>query len=140
MAVCLACIILRLQFLIPKRRRSWQYTEKYRPLLGAFALLKEQLGMEKADELLETVKTLLEQRHRASSAIEGFNAALRPFLHIHKGVTQNFPELFRACYNLRTRRLGRHKGTSARQVLSDSPVNDWLTLLGSPPADTAGVH
>ncbi len=139
-AVCLACIILRLQFLIPRRHHSWQYTEKCRQLLGAFALLKKQLGMEKADELLQTVKTLLEQRHRASSAIEGFNAALRPFLYIHKGVTQNFLELFRAYYNLRTRRWGRHQGTSARQVLSDSPVNDWLTLLGFPPADTVSVH
>ncbi len=105
-AVCLACLICRLLTLIPKRHRSWHYTEKYRQLLGAFALLKKQLGMEKADELLETVKTLLEQRHRASSAIEGFNAALRLFLYVHKGVTQNFLELFRAYYNLRTRLRG----------------------------------
>jgi hypothetical protein len=29
---------------------------------------------------LEAVKALLDQRHRASSAIEGFNAALRPMI------------------------------------------------------------
>jgi len=66
----------------------------------------------RTDTLLDTVKGLLDNRYRASSAIEGFNAALRPYLYVHKGVTQNFLELFRAHYNLRTRRWGRHKGTS----------------------------
>jgi hypothetical protein len=140
MAVCLACILLRLLDVIPKRRRPWQYAEQYRQLLGAFAMLKNLLGMEKTDELLNAIKKLLEQRHRASSAIEGFNAALRPFLYIHKGVTQSFLELFRAYYNLRTRRWGRHKGTSARECLSGSAVGDWLTLLGFPPASAASVH
>ncbi len=139
-AVCLACLIWRLLDILPRHRRPWQYTEQYRQLLGAFALLKDLLGMKKADELLKAVKTLLEQRHRASSAIEGFNAALRPFIYIHKGVTQNFLELFRAYYNLRTRRWGRHKNTSARQCLSGSTVDDWLTLLGFPPASAASVH
>ena len=55
---------------------------------------------------------MLHQRHRASSAIEGFNAALRPYLYVHKGATQGFLDLFRAWFNLRTRRWGRHKGTS----------------------------
>jgi hypothetical protein len=44
--------------------------------------------------LLEAVGALLEKHHRASSAIEGFNAALRPHLYVHKGVTQNFLEKF----------------------------------------------
>ena len=77
-----------------------------------------------------------EKRYRASSAIEGFNAALRPYLYVHKGVTQNFLELFRAYYNLRTRRWGRHKGTSAHQCLTGTPVEDWLSLLGYPPSST----
>ena len=66
------------------------------------------------------------QRHRASSAIEGFNAALRPYLYVHKGVTQGFLELFRAYFNLR-------KGTSAHQCLSGKPVEDWLAVLGYRP-------
>ena len=74
------------------------------------------------------------QRHRASSAIEGFNAALRPYLYVHKGVTQGFLELFRAYFNLRPRRWGRHKGTSAHQCLSGKPVEDWLAVLGYPPS------
>ena len=33
------------------------------------------------------IEEVLHQRHRASSAIEGFNAALRPYLYVHKGAT-----------------------------------------------------
>ena len=62
------------------------------------------------------------------------NAALRPFLYVHKGVTQGFLELFRAYYNLRTRRWGRHKGTSALASLSDTPFDDWLSELGFAPS------
>ena len=70
--------------------------------------------------------------HRASSAIEGFNAALRPYLYVHKGVTQGFLDLFRAWFNLRTRRWGRHKRTSPHQCLTGQRVGDWFTLLGYP--------
>ena len=80
------------------------------------------------------VDAALQRRHRASSAIEGFNAALRPYLYVQKGVTSGFLELFRAHYNLRMRRWGRHKGTSARECLTGQPVQDWLTELGYPPS------
>ena len=92
-----------------------------------------------------TNKEVLHQRHRASSAIEGFNAALRPYLYVHKGATkraraasgtQGFLDLFRAWFNLRTRRWGRHKGTSAHECLTRQRVHDWLTLLGYPPSPT----
>ena len=84
--------------------------------------------------MLDAVEAVLHQRHRASSAIEGFNAALRPYLYVHKGATQGFLDLFRAWFNLRTRRWGRHKGTSAHECLSGERVHDWLTLLGYPPS------
>ena len=84
--------------------------------------------------MLAAVKELPDKHHRASSAIEGFNAALRPFLYVHKGVTPGFLELFRAHHNLRTRRWGRHKGTSAHQCLTGQPVGDWLSALGYPPS------
>jgi hypothetical protein len=138
-AVCLACLILYLVAAMQKCRAPSRHDDRARHLMGAFALLKNSLG-EKTDELLEAVKALLEKHHRASSAIEGFNAALRPHLYVHKGVTQNFLELFRAYYNLRTRRWGRHKGTSPHQCLTGSPVNDWLSLIGFPPSRVAAVH
>ena len=138
-AVCLACLILYLLSVIRKRPGPLPLNERTRHVLGALSLLKDLLG-EKTDELLEAVEALLEKHHRASSAIEGFNAALRPHLYVHKGVTQNFLELFRAYYNLRIRRWGRHKGTSPHQCLTGSPVNDWLSLIGFPPSSAATVH
>ena len=104
-------------------------------LLAVYATLQDRLGPASAS-LLDAVEAVLHQRHRASSAIEGFNAALRPYLYVHKGVTQGFLDLFRAWFNLRTRRWGRHKGTSAHQSLTGQRVHDWLTLLGYPPSPT----
>ena len=138
-AVRLACLVLHLLESLRKRPGPLPSNDRTRHLLGAFASLKDLLG-EKTDALLEAVKALLEKHHRASSAIEGFNAALRPHLYVHKGVTQNFLELFRAYYNLRTRRSGRHKGTSPHQCLTGRPVNDWLSLIGFPPSSAATVH
>ena len=132
-AICLACLIWRAVAECQKRSAPWRRNESLRLLAGAFAQLQALLGAD-TDTLLDTVKALLDKRYRASSAIEGFNAALRPFLYVHKGVTQSFLELFRAHYNLRTRRWGRHQGTSAHECLTGTPVTDWLSLLGFPPS------
>jgi hypothetical protein len=134
-AVALACLVWRLVSACKERCAYWQRHENTRLLAGAYARLQSLLGS-KTDTLLDTVKGLLDKRYRASSAIEGFNAALRPYLYVHKGVTQNFLELFRAHYNLRTRRWGRHKGTSAHECVTGTPVEDWLSLLGYPPSST----
>jgi len=135
-AVAMACRVWRLVSELKKSRRSWSKPQRQRLLLGALAWLKSQPGVTSTDELLDAVKDYLDRRYRASSAIEGFNAALRPYLYVHKGVTQNFLELFRAWYNLRTRRWGRHKGTSAHACMTGRVVEDWLTLLGYPPSST----
>ena len=74
------------------------------------------------------------KRHRASSAIESLNSLLRPYLYVHKGVSQGFLELFVAWRNLRTRPMGKHRGTSAYELLTGDKVDDWLTLLGYPPS------
>lgn len=134
-AVALACLIWRLVAACQKHAAYWQRNENQRLLAGAFARLQSLLGA-KSDILLDTVKGLLDKRYRASSAIEGFNAALRPYLYVHKGVTQNFLELFRAYYNLRTRRWGRHKNTSAHECVTGTVVVDWLSLIGYPPSGT----
>jgi hypothetical protein len=104
-----------------------------RLLLKAFQSLCDATDSASDREaIMVAVDGVFQRRYRASSAIEGFNAALRPFLYVHKGVTQGFLELFRAHYNLRTRLWGRHRGTSAYQCLTGERVTDWLSLLGYP--------
>ena len=131
----LACICWYLVRALHKRPPHARYRALSRHLLGAYGALQDQLGAARAS-LLEAVEAVLHQRHRASSAIEGFNAALRPYLYVHKGATQGFLDLFRARFNLRTRRWGRHQGTSAHECLTGQRVHDWLTLLGCPPSPT----
>jgi hypothetical protein len=130
-----ACVILRLLSDLEHHRRPWRKFEDRRRLLASYARLCAEAG-EEAGDLLSRVELLLWLRHRASSAIEGFNAALRPHLYVHKGVTQEFLELFQAAYNLRRRRFGRHKGRSPYEVLTGEPVSDWLTMLGYPPSSS----
>ena len=135
-AVGLGCVVWQLVKGLKKHPHQARRRELHRHLLGAYGKLQNHLGAPAADALLDAVEELLIHRHRASSAIEGFNAALRPFLYVHKGVTQGFLELFRAYFNLRTRRWGRHKGTSAQQCLTGERVDDWLTVLGYPLSPT----
>lgn len=135
-AVSLAGLCFRLKHDLETRCRPWDRRRDEQHLLGALGMLRREAG-EKTPEILASVKAVIRRRHRASSAIEGFNAALRPFLYVHKGVTQGFLELFRAYHNLKTRRWGRHKGTSAHECLTGQRVPDWLTMLGYPPADAA---
>ena len=130
-AVSLGCICWYLVRELHKRPAHARRRALSRHLLGAYGALQDRLGPESVS-LLEAVEAVLHQRHRASSAIEGFNAALRPYLYVHKGATQGFLDLFRAWFNLRTRRWGRHKGTSAQECLTGQRVHDWLTLLGYP--------
>ncbi|MCP5088572.1 MAG: hypothetical protein GY952_17420, partial [Rhodobacteraceae bacterium] len=136
-AVSLTAVIRCLTQELHHRRRPWQHYQQTQQLLGAYALLQQQLGPQ-TDDLLEAFQECLDQRYRASSAIEGFNATLRPYLYVHKGVTQGFLDLFQAYFNLRTRRWGPRRGTSAYQSLTGQPVDDGLTLLGFPPSTT--VH
>ena len=133
LAVSLGCLCWSLVRELRKRPAHARHRALSRHLLGAYAALQDRLGSESAS-LLDAVEAVLIERHRASSAIEGFNAALRPYLYVHKGVTQGFLDLFRAWFNLRTRRWGRHKRTSAHECLTGQRVGDWLTRLGYPPS------
>ncbi len=132
-AVSAAVLLSRLGAELKKESPVAAHRKKYQFCLGLYSQLRAELG-DTANVLIDEIHALLGKRYRASSAIEGFNAALRPYLYVHKGVTQNFLELFRAYYNLRTRRWGRHKGTSAHECLTGEAVNDWLSLLGYPPS------
>ena len=128
-AIIFACCFMSLVMSLQENRRPGYRRESYCKLKDYFYKLKTLIG-ERTKILLPIIQKLLEQRHRASSAIEGFNASLRPFLYVHKGVTQGFLDLFQAHFNLRKRRWGRHKGTCAYEQLTGEPVNDWLTQLG----------
>jgi len=132
-AVDVACLVHRLATDLRKGRRPWDARSDKRRLREAIDALERHVPAH-ADRLLGLVDIIIQKRHRASSAVEGFNAALRPFLYVHKGVTQGFLELFRARHNLKTRRWGRHKGTSAHEVLTGERIGDWLTALGYPPS------
>ena len=84
-AVALACRLGRWVFELQNDRRPWLRAEQHRQLLGVFAYLKYLLGPQ-LETLLDAVKAFLDQRHRASSAIEGFNAApLVPFSRCTRG-------------------------------------------------------
>ena len=129
----LAAIMIQLLDDLKARRKPWQQRQLQLHLVGAYQQLTQALG-EQAGELFHHVQLLWQQRHRASSAIEGFNSSLRPYLYVHKSVSQGFLDLYRAYFNLRTRRWGRHRGTSAWQLLQQQQTDDWLTLLGYPPS------
>jgi hypothetical protein len=132
-AVEAACFAYRMATDLRNGRRPWDIRRHKRLLCEAIADL-ERHAPEHANRLFERIDIIVQKRHRASSAIEGFNAALRPFLYIHKGATQGFLELFRARHNLKIRRWGRHKGTSAHELLTGERIEDWLTALGYPPS------
>ena len=117
-----------------KKLRCWQQADAMRELAYSYYLLRTSLGEKQCDALLDAVERLLDSRHRASSAIEGFNASLRTYLYVRKGVNQGFLELFQAWYNLRARRWGKHKGKSAYESLTGKKVDDWLTVLGFAPS------
>jgi hypothetical protein len=134
-AVRLACLIDRLSHDLKCQIRPWNRRRDKQHLLGALAMLYNVAG-KNTDAVLDDVNDVLQHRHRASSAIEGFNAALRPFLYVHKGVSSGFLNLFQAHHNLKKRRWGRHKGTSAHEVLTGEKVGDWLSMLGYPSSTT----
>jgi len=134
-AVAAAALVHRLATDRSFGRRRWDARRDKRRLREAIAQL-ERSAPEDADRILGIVDVITQKRHRASSAVEGFNASLRPFLYVHKGVTQGFLELFRARHNFKIRRWGKHKGTSAHEKLTGERVDDWLTALGYPPSQT----
>ena len=130
-AISLACRFFEIKRKLKKmdqRQRQQAKTE----MLASYHLLYSQLDSVKADSLMQKIEQMLASRHMASSAIEGFNATLRSYLYVRKGVNQGFLELFKAWHNLRKRRWGRHQGTSAYESMTGKTVNDWLSILGFP--------
>ena len=131
------CVIRSYQAnLLSGRGVRWQRAERQAELEGAIRELVEVSGRPaRLCRAVAVVVPVLERRHRASSAIENVHSVLRPYIGVHKRVSQGFLDLFRFYWNTRKRRWGRHKGTSALEVLTGEPHADWLTLLGFPPSD-----
>ena len=134
-AISLACRIIERKRKL-KKMSPWKRSQVTKEMAGAYYLLCRDLDEVVVDEIIIKVERLLQTRHMASSAIEGFNASLRSYLYVRKGVNQGFLELFKAWHNLRERRSGRHQGTSAYELLTGNAVTDWLSLLGFPPSKT----
>ena len=113
----------------------WDHRRRREELLRATRHLLTLTGREPQRLLaaLQRVMPIVIARHRASSAIENLNSVLRPYLVVQKGAHAGFLELFQFWWNTRTRRWGRHTGTSAYEVLTGEKVEDWLSLLGYPP-------
>lgn len=132
-AISLTCRLIERKRKI-KKMNQWKRRHVAIEMAGAYYLLGVELDKTGITELTGKIEKLLQTRHMASSAIEGFNATLRTYLYARKGVNQGFLELFKAWYNLRERRNGSRKGISAYESLTGKCVNDWLTLLGFPPS------
>jgi len=125
---------------VHRRGRSgppWARRARHQELEEAVRHLLEATGRE-AECLQRAVGLVMPElahRHRASSAIENLNSVLRPYLVVQKHAEQGFLDLFCFYWNTRTRQWGRHKGTSAYELLCGEKVDDWLTLLGFPPGE-----
>ena len=134
--VALACYFFEYKRSLKKVNKN-KLPPVHKKMLAAYHHIYNRLSETEADALMTQVEQFLSKRHRASSAIEGFNSLLRPYMYVRKGVSQGFLELFKAWHNLRIRHNSdKHKGTSAYEVLTGKPAGDWLTLLGFPPSKT----
>ena len=135
-AISLTCRLIERKRKL-KKMSPWKRKQVGKEIVGAYYLLCNELDEDGVNELMAIIAGLFQTRHMASSAIEGFNATLRSYLYVRKGVNQGFLELFKAWHNLRNRRGGRHQGTSAYERLTGKTVTDWLSLLGFPPTKTS---
>lgn len=122
---------------VSHRGRPWTERARHQALQEAVRHLLKVVGHDpaKLQEVLGGVPPEVAERHRASSAIENLNSALRPHLVVQKHAGQDLLDLFRFYWNTRTRQWGRWKGTSAHELLTGEKVDDWLTLLGFPPSE-----
>ena len=94
-SISLTCRIIERKRKI-KKMNQWKRRHVVIEMAGAYYLLKTELDNTGISELTEKIEQLLQTRHMASSAIEGFNATLRTYLYARKGVNQGFLALFKA--------------------------------------------
>lgn len=91
-------------------------------------------------ELAEKLLSMLERTVRTSCAAETINSVLRPYLDHRRECTdltnrQLFLNLFALWFNMHKFERGPRKGKSPYELAGiDLGTDDWLTLLGYPPA------
>ena len=90
------------------------------------------LDIQRLKLLMSQAEKVLERCARASSLVECQNSVLRPYLAVHKRVTQEALDLFAARWNFQVRTSGRLKGTSPFTALTGIKVHDWLSMIGAP--------
>lgn len=109
--------------------------ERAQQNLDAFLAFVPQLSA-LADRLIE----LLDAAARTSSMIENINGLLKQFLHNRRAfrnsdTLQNYLNLFTLWHNMRVFARGKRQGMSPYQRAGiDVGTDDWLTLIGYPPA------
>ncbi len=136
-AVRSAALVWQAAELLHHHRQRWNRAAQLEALSTGWNELRRLYAPGPSGELLALVEKLFAARHRASSALEGFHAGIRPHLYVHKGVSQGFIELYRAYHNLHRARSGRNKGSSAYERLTGVKVEDWLSQLGYPSSANA---
>lgn len=89
------------------------------------------LDSDRIKKLMSAAERVIERRARASSLAECLNSVLRPYLAVHKRVTQEALDLFCAKWNFQIRTSGKLKGTSPFTALTGIHVHDWISMLGA---------
>ena len=118
----------------PVQRKQWKTEAKQANLHLLNTFLTEP---SKTKGIFDKVCSILDNRYRASSAIENVHSVLRPYLELQCRVSQDFLDLFQFYWNQRIRKSGKYKGTSAFGLLTGcEPEEDWLTRLGYPHSQT----
>ena len=139
-AVSLACLCWYLVRALHKRPARARHRALYRHLLTAYGALQDRLGAASAS-LLDAVEEVLHQRHRASSAIEGFNGGITPLSlrpqGRHSGLSRPVPRLVQSAHAA----LGTAQGDQFSRVpdRTAGPRLAHATRL-SALADTALIH
>ena len=90
--------------------------------------------------LVQTLHDILDAACRASSLVENLNGLLKQFLHNRRSfrnptTLQLYLNLFTLWHNMRVYQRGKRQGQSPYQMAAiQTPSDDWLVLLGYPPA------
>ena len=99
----------------------------------ALAGIVDRLGLERAQEFLDGLYSLMADSFRASSAIEDMNSVLRMYFQQRREIGHGYLELLRFYLNHRIidrSRVPEREGKSAWELLTGESHAHWLDMLG----------